>query len=100
MSAVKRVLPMLDRVLVKRFEAVTKTASGIVIPEKAQAKILRGTVVAVGPGARNQAGDHVPLGVKAGDNVLLPEFGGTKVELEDKQEYLLFRESDILAKVE
>lgn len=91
---------MLDRVLVKRFDAVTKTASGIVIPEKAQAKILRGTVIAVGPGARNQAGAHVPLGVKAGDSILLPEYGGTKVELENKEEYLLFRESDILAKVE
>lgn len=91
---------MLDRVLIQRAEAITKTKGGIVIPEKAQAKVLQGIVVAVGPGARNQNGDHVPLGVKVGDSVLLPEYGGTKVELEDNKEFHLFREADILAKVE
>ncbi|GAB0087407.1 10 kDa heat shock protein, mitochondrial [Sergentomyia squamirostris] len=95
----KRLLPLLDRVLVQRAEALTKTKGGIVIPEKAQAKVLQATVVAVGPGARNKNGDHIPLAVKVGDQVLLPEFGGTKVELEQK-EYHLFRESDILAKLE
>jgi chaperonin GroES len=50
----KRLIPLFDRVLIQKAEAVTKTKSGIVIPEKAQAKVLRGTVVAVGPGARNQ----------------------------------------------
>lgn len=109
---------MLDRVLVLRAEALTKTAGGIVIPEKAQEKVQRGTVVAVGPGQRNQvslelcyrifvltlllsqAGQNIPINVKVGDQVLLPSFGGTKVELEDQKEYLLFKESDILAKVE
>jgi len=86
-------------VLIQRSEALTKTAGGIVIPEKAQAKVLQGTVVAAGPGARNQNGEHMPLAVKAGDTVLLPEYGGQKVELENK-EYHLFRESDILAKIE
>ncbi|XP_059611979.1 10 kDa heat shock protein, mitochondrial [Phlebotomus argentipes] len=97
--AAKRLLPLLDRVLVQRAEAITKTKGGIVIPEKAQVKVLQATVVAVGPGARNKNGDHIPLAVKVGDNVLLPEYGGTKVELENK-EYHLFRESDILAKME
>ena len=84
----------------QRAEAVTKTKGGIVIPEKAQSKVLHGTVVAVGPGSRNQNGEFIPLAVKVGDKVLLPEYGGTKVELEENKEFHLFRESDILAKVE
>ncbi|KAJ6636216.1 10 kDa heat shock protein, mitochondrial [Pseudolycoriella hygida] len=99
-TVAKKFLPLLDRVLVLRSEAITKTASGIVIPEKAQAKVLQATVVAVGPGPRNQNGEHVPLAVKAGDTVLLPEYGGTKVELDDQKEYHLFREGDILAKIQ
>lgn len=53
-QVMKRLMPLLDRVLIKRHDAITKTKGGIVIPEKAQSKVLRGTVVAVGPGARNQ----------------------------------------------
>jgi hypothetical protein len=53
----KRLIPLFDRVLIQKAEAVTKTKGGIVIPEKAQAKVLRGTVVAVGPGSRNQVRD-------------------------------------------
>ncbi|XP_055609448.1 10 kDa heat shock protein, mitochondrial-like [Uranotaenia lowii] len=99
--ATKRLIPLLDRVLVQRAEALTKTKGGIVIPEKAQSKVLEGTIIAVGPGARNATtGQHVPLGVSAGDKVLLPEYGGTKVDLGDSKEYHLFRESDILAKVQ
>ena len=98
--ALKRLVPLFDRVLVQRAEAITKTKGGIVIPEKAQSKVLHGTVVAIGPGQRNQKGEFIPLAVKVGDKVLLPEYGGTKVELEDNKEFHLFRESDILAKVE
>lgn len=100
-SAVKRLIPLLDRVLIKRAEAITKTAGGIVLPEKAQGKVLHGEVVAVGTGARKENGDFVPVMVQVGDKVLLPEYGGTKVSLEnDEKEYHLFRESDILAKIE
>lgn len=53
-AAARRLIPLFDRVLIQRAEAVTKTKGGIVIPEKAQAKVLKGTVVAVGPGSRNQ----------------------------------------------
>jgi chaperonin GroES len=98
-AVVKRLIPMFDRVLIQRAEALTKTKGGIVIPEKAQAKVLEGTIVAVGPGARNKNGDIIPLTVQVGDKVLLPEYGGTKVELEDNKEFHLFRESDILAKL-
>lgn len=100
-QAMKKLIPLLDRVLIKRAEAITKTAGGIVIPEKAQSKVLHGEVVAVGPGARKENGDFIPVLVKVGDKVLLPEYGGTKVSLEhDEKEYHLFRESDILAKIE
>ena len=75
----KRLIPLLDRVLVQRAEAVTKTKGGIVIPEKAQQKVQTATVVAVGPGARNKDGGVIPMSVAVGDKVLLPEYGGTKV---------------------
>merc|ERR1712051_681815 len=96
-GSLKRFLPMFDRILVQRADAITKTKGGIIIPEKAQGKVLEGTVVAAGPGARNEKGDTVPMSVQVGDQVLLPEYGGTKVEIEAK-EYTLLRESDIMAK--
>ncbi|RZF46035.1 hypothetical protein LSTR_LSTR004748 [Laodelphax striatellus] len=98
--AIKKLTPMFDRVLVLRAEAVTKSKGGILIPEKSQGKVLHGSVVAVGPGARNTKGEFVRKTIKVGDQVLLPEYGGTKVELEENKEYHLFRESDILAKLE
>merc|ERR1711953_1563191 len=96
-GALKRFIPMLDRVLVQRAEAVTKSKGGILIPEKAQSKVLEGTVVAAGPGMRNADGKHVAMGIEVGDKILLPEYGGTKITLEEK-EYTLFREADIVAK--
>ncbi|XP_066256825.1 10 kDa heat shock protein, mitochondrial-like [Euwallacea similis] len=98
-GAIKRLVPLFDRVLIKKAEAVTKTKGGIVIPEKAQGKILQGTVVAVGPGQRKDDGSHIPLSVKVGETVLLPEYGGTKVEIEENVEYHLYRETDILGKL-
>ncbi|KAK2722388.1 hypothetical protein QYM36_002804 [Artemia franciscana] len=91
-GALTNLVPLLDRVLVE------KARSGIEIPEKAQQKVLQATVVAVGPGARNNQGQHIPVTVKVGDKVLLPESGGTKVEIEDK-EYLFFKENDLLARL-
>jgi len=96
-GALKRFLPLFDRVLIQRAEAATKSKGGIIIPEKAQQKMKEGTVVAAGPGGRNeQTGATIPMVVKVGDTVLLPEYGGTKIELEDK-EYTLLREHDIVA---
>ncbi len=88
----------MDRVLIQRAEAATKTKGGILIPEKSQGKVLEGTVVAAGPGGRNEKGEAIPMSVGVGDTVLLPEFGGTKIEIEDR-EYAIFRESDIVAKL-
>lgn len=99
----RRLIPLFDRVLVQKAEAIAKTKSGIVIPEKGQDKVLKGTVVAVGPGVRNDDGQYVPVAVKVGDNVLLPEYGGRKVKVEEEnehKEYHLFKEGDILAKLE
>ncbi|XP_014666721.1 PREDICTED: 10 kDa heat shock protein, mitochondrial-like, partial [Priapulus caudatus] len=97
--AFKKFMPLFDRVLVERFAPELKTKGGIMIPEKALGKVLDATIVAVGPGARNETGTVVPLTVAVGERVLLPEYGGTKVEIEDK-EYFLFRDTDILGKWE
>merc|ERR1712002_341453 len=107
MSAMRKVLPTMsrvltpfaDRVLVQRLVPETTTKSGILLPEKSVGKVNEGTVVAVGEGARNQDGAVIPMNVEVGDNVLLPEFGGTKLEL-DQEEFMLFRESDLLGKFE
>lgn len=81
--------------------ADTKTKSGLLIPERAQLKVLEGTVVAVGKGARSSKGDLIPVSVQVGDKVLLPEYGGTKVSFEDKdKEYTLLRDADLLGKFE
>ena len=95
----RRLIPLFDRVLIERFAPTVKSKGGIVIPEKAQSKVQSGTVVAVGPGARNERGELIPVSVKAGDKVLLPEYGGQKVEIDDK-ELFLFRDTDILGKWE
>ena len=64
--------------------AETKTKLGIMLPEKSAGKVLQGHVMAVGPGARNEAGSVIAPCVKVGDKVLLPEYGGTKVTLNDE----------------
>ncbi|KAE8022859.1 hypothetical protein FH972_008622 [Carpinus fangiana] len=90
----KRLIPTLNRVLVEKILPPTKTTAGILLPEKAS-KLNSGKVVAVGPGARDKAGNLIPVSVKEGETVLLPEFGGTQVKLGEK-EFHLFRDEDIL----
>ncbi|TEB14212.1 hypothetical protein C9890_0692 [Perkinsus sp. BL_2016] len=85
----------MDRILIRKFKPVEKTASGIYIPERAQENLNRGEVMAVGPGAP----EH-PVSLKVGDRVVLPGFGGASIKLDKgEEEFLLYRESDILAKI-
>uniref|UniRef100_A0AC35U2V5 10 kDa heat shock protein, mitochondrial n=1 Tax=Rhabditophanes sp. KR3021 TaxID=114890 RepID=A0AC35U2V5_9BILA len=97
-TALKNIEPLFDRVLIEKAAAEVKSKGGIYIPEKAQGKVLEGIVVAAGPGLRTQDGALVALSVKAGDRVMLPEYGGNKVIMDDK-EYFIFREADLIAKI-
>jgi chaperonin GroES len=87
--------PLHDRVVVKRVEAESKTASGIIIPDNAKEKPSEGEVVAVGPGGRDEAGKLIPIDVKTGDRVLFGKWSGTEVKL-DGEELLIMKESDIM----
>ncbi|XP_035574155.1 10 kDa heat shock protein, mitochondrial-like [Canis lupus familiaris] len=89
--------PLFDGVLVERNAAETVTKGGIMLPEKSQGKVLQATVVAVGSGPKGKGGEIEPVSVKVGDKVLLSEYGGTKVVLDDKG-YFLFRDGDIIGK--
>ena len=91
--------PLHDRVIVKRLEQETKTASGIVIPDNAAEKPDQGEVLAVGPGKRNDKGDFVALNVKVGDRVLFGKYSGQTVKV-DGDELLVMREEDLFAVVE
>ena len=91
--------PLHDRVVVRRITAEEKTAGGIIIPDTAKEKPQEGEVVAVGPGARNEAGAIVALDVKAGDRVLFGKWSGTEVKL-DGEELLIMKESDIMGIIE
>jgi chaperonin GroES len=91
--------PLHDRVVVRRITAEEKTAGGIIIPDTAKEKPQEGEVVSVGPGARNEQGQIVPLEVKAGDRVLFGKWSGTEVKLAG-EELLVMKESDIIGIVE
>lgn len=83
--------PLADRVVIAPKEAETKTASGLFIPDSAKEKPQMGTVVAVGPGRKDE-----PMEVKPGDVVLYGKYAGTEVSV-DAQDYLILKQSDILA---
>ena len=110
--SIKSVVPLLDRVLVQRFKPESKTASGLFLPSSASSTPLpEASVIAAGPGAPNKDGQVVPTSVKPGDKVLLPSWGGSSIKVgeevrapplcavADQQEYLLIRDSEILAKI-
>tara|TARA_B100002019_G_scaffold55890_1_gene48002 strand:- start:58 stop:336 length:279 start_codon:yes stop_codon:yes gene_type:complete len=86
-----KIKPLADRVVVSPLEAETKTASGIIIPDTAKEKPQKGTVAAVGSGTKDE-----PITVKVGDTVLYGKYSGTELKL-DGTDYLIMRESDILA---
>ena len=86
-----KIKPLADRVLIEPAAAETKTASGIIIPDNAKEKPQKGTVVAAGKGTKDE-----PITVKIGDTVLYGKYAGTELKLDGK-DYLIMRESDILA---
>ncbi|HEY2133464.1 MAG TPA: co-chaperone GroES [Acetobacteraceae bacterium] len=91
--------PLHDRVVVRRLNAEEKTSGGIIIPDTAKEKPMEGEVIAVGAGARNEAGQVVALDVKAGDRILFGKWSGTEVKL-DGEELLIMKESDIMGIIE
>jgi chaperonin GroES len=91
--------PLHDRIVVRRIDAEEKTAGGIIIPDTAKEKPQQGEVIAVGPGARNEQGQLVPLDVKAGDTVLFGKWSGTEVKI-DGEDLLIMKESDIMGMLE
>ena len=91
--------PLHDRVVVRRIEAEAKSAGGIIIPDTAKEKPQEGEIIAVGPGARDEAGKLVPLDVKAGDRILFGKWSGTEVKI-DGEDLLIMKESDVMGVIE
>ena len=91
--------PLHDRVAVKRVEEEQRTKGGLIIPDTAQEKPMQGEVLAVGPGARDDKGELVPMGVSVGDRVLFGKWSGTEVRL-DGEDLLIMKESDIMGVLE
>jgi chaperonin GroES len=95
----KTIRPLGDRLLVKRLEAETKTAGGILIPDNAKEKPAEGTVIAVGNGKVLEDGKVAKMAVKAGDTILFGKWSGTEVKL-DGVEHILIKEDEVLAVLE
>jgi chaperonin GroES len=91
--------PLHDRVVVRRVESEEKSSGGIIIPDTAKEKPQEGEIIAVGSGARDEAGKLVPLDVKAGDRILFGKWSGTEVKI-DGTEYLIMKESDVMGIIE
>ena len=93
---VENLVPMGDRILVKRDEEEERSVGGIVIPDTAKEKPVRGTVVATGNGKRLKSGQIQALSIKVGDKIYFGKYSGTEIKLDGK-EYLIMREDDVLA---
>jgi len=91
--------PLGDRIVVEPIEHEDRTPGGIILPETAKEKPQKGTVLAIGPGRRDEEGKRIPMDVKEGDQVLYAKYAGTEVKVDD-QKLLILRESDILALIE
>jgi chaperonin GroES len=91
-----RIVPLGDKVVLKRQEAQSKTAGGIVLPDTAKDKPQKGEIIAVGDGHVRDDGNKVPLTVKEGDKVIFSSYAGDEIKV-GEEEYLLLREGDILA---
>ena len=91
-----KIKPLSDRVVVKPAPADEKVQGGIIIPDTAKEKPQKGEIIAVGPGRVSDQGQTIPMSVKVGDTVLYGKYSGTEVTIEN-EEYLIVRESDVLA---
>ncbi len=91
--------PLHDRILVRRLQSEEKTKGGIIIPDTAKEKPHEGEVIAVGPGARNEAGQLQALDVKAGDRILFGKWSGTEIKI-NGEELLIMKESDVMGIIE
>ncbi len=90
--------PLGDRLIVEVLDEEEQTVSGIVLPDTAKEKPQRGRVLAVGPGTRDEDGEFVGMEVANGDEIVFSKYGGTEIKV-GSDEYLILRESDVLAKV-
>lgn len=97
-KSVKAIAPLLDRILVQRIKSEAKTASGIILPESTVKDLNEAKVLAVGPGALDKDGKRITPSVQPGDKVLIPQYGGTPIKVND-DDFSLYRESEILAKI-
>jgi chaperonin GroES len=88
--------PLEDRIVIKRSEAETKTAGGIILTESAQEKPQQGTVLAIGPGRQLENGQRAPLDVSVGDVIYFGKYAGTDIQL-DGEDIIIMKESDVLA---
>ncbi len=94
----RKIEPLGDRILVKALPEGEVVRGGIILPDTAKEKPQEGEVVAVGPGRMTDDGKRIPLDIKAGDRVIYAKYGGTEIK-EGKDELLILRESDVLAKI-
>ncbi|NSW54299.1 MAG: co-chaperone GroES [Anaerolineae bacterium] len=91
--------PLGSRLVVEPIEQEEKTVSGIYLPDTAKEKPMKGTVLSIGPGDRDDKGARIPMDVKKGDVVLFNKYAGTEVKIDDKK-LLVMKESDVLAVIE
>jgi chaperonin GroES len=92
---VMKIIPLRDRILIKRVGEEEKTKGGIIIPDTAKEKPIQGKVIAVGAGKMDEDGKRIPLDVKEGDRVLFSKYAGNEIKIEG-EEHLIVREDDIL----
>jgi chaperonin GroES len=93
-----KIEPLDDRIVVEPMEAESKTKGGIVLPDTAKEKPQKGKVISVGPGRVTDEGKRIAPSVKKGDTVVYAKYGGSEIEIDGK-EYMILRESDVLAKI-
>ncbi len=101
MNRISSLKPLLNRCLIKKIVPEAKTKSGIILTSKTTDKDARfGQVISVGPGDRTEEGKIIPVSVKVGDFVLLPEYQGARVQMQDDAEYFIYKDNEILGVVE